>query len=217
MISHSSLPKSLWGEALKTATYILNRVLNKAIVKTPYELWTGKEPSIRHFHMWGCPTEARPYRSNERQLDPRTINCYFVGYSEHSQGFKFYDPTSKSFFEIGNAKFLEDVEFEGEDNIKKVVFDDELVSFPNVAIDDVQTPIPDFAMEPIIEQDNNEVPEVQTQQSQDVSLRRSIKEKRRAISDDYIVFLQEHQDDIGIMEDDPINFQQALQSSNSQK
>ena len=73
-------------------------------------------------------------------MDARTIKFYFVGYSEHSQGFKFYDPTSKSFFETGNAKFLENVEFEGEDNIKKVAFEEELVSLSNVAIDDVQTP-----------------------------------------------------------------------------
>ena len=38
MISHSSLPESLWGEALKTAVYILNRVTSKAVAKTPYEL-----------------------------------------------------------------------------------------------------------------------------------------------------------------------------------
>ncbi|KAA0055452.1 Retrovirus-related Pol polyprotein from transposon TNT 1-94 [Cucumis melo var. makuwa] len=123
---------------------------------------SGKKPSIRHLHLWGCPAEARPYKPNERKLDPRTINYYFVGYYEHSRGFKFYDPTSKSFFETKNAKFLEDVEFEGEDNIKKVVFEEELVSLPNVVIDDVQIPIPEFTMKPIIKQDNNEVPEAQT-------------------------------------------------------
>ena len=32
---------------------------------------------------------------------------------------------------------------------------------------------------------------------------------------DYIVFLQEHGVDIGMIEDDPINFYQAMQSSNS--
>ncbi|RDX67975.1 hypothetical protein CR513_53093, partial [Mucuna pruriens] len=36
MISHSSLPESLWGEALKTAVHILNRVPTKAVNKTPY-------------------------------------------------------------------------------------------------------------------------------------------------------------------------------------
>ena len=35
--------------------------------------------------------------------------------------------------------------------------------------------------------------------------------------DDYIVFLQEREFDIGAMEDDPINFRQALKSSKSQK
>ena len=55
----------------------------------------------------------------------------------------------------------------GEDNIKKVVFEEEIISLPNVGIHDVHAPIPDFTTEPIIEQDNNEVPiefEVQIQQ-----------------------------------------------------
>ena len=51
MINHSNLPISLWGEALKTATYILNRVPTKATAKTPYELCTGKKPSLKHFHI----------------------------------------------------------------------------------------------------------------------------------------------------------------------
>ena len=40
----SSLHTSLWGEALKTTIYLLNRILTKATIKTPYELWTGKNP-----------------------------------------------------------------------------------------------------------------------------------------------------------------------------
>ena len=35
--------------------------------------------------------------------------------------------------------------------------------------------------------------------------------------DDYIVFLQEHEFDISAVEDDPINFRQALESSKSQE
>ena len=66
MISHSNLPISLWGEALKTATYILNRVPTQATAKTPYKLWTDKKPSLKHLHIWGCPTEARPYRPHEK-------------------------------------------------------------------------------------------------------------------------------------------------------
>ena len=47
-------------------------------------------------------------------------------------------------------------------------------------------------------------------------LRRSIRERRSAISNDYIIFLQEHKDGVGLTEDDPINFCQAMHSSNSQ-
>ncbi|RDY13434.1 hypothetical protein CR513_01654, partial [Mucuna pruriens] len=61
------------------------------------------------------------------------------------------------------------------------------------------------------------LPQTPIEQPQQVSLRRSIRERRHAIPDDYIIFLQEHEDDIDLIEDDPINFCQAMQSSNSQK
>ncbi|RDY13514.1 hypothetical protein CR513_01555, partial [Mucuna pruriens] len=71
------------------------------------------------------------------------------------------------------------------------------------------------------EQDYDEVlpqtPIEQLQQPQEVSLRRSIRERRHAIPNDYIIFFQEHEDVIGLTEDYPINFCQAMQSSNSQK
>ena len=118
--------------------YILNRVLSKAVAKTPYELWTGKKPSIRHLHVWGCPAEARPYKPNEKKLDSRTVSCYFVGYSERSRVFKFYDPSSKSFFEMGNAKFIEDVEYSGSVKLRDLVFEEEHVTVPTVAIENDQ-------------------------------------------------------------------------------
>ncbi|KAL5803310.1 hypothetical protein ACOSQ4_031615 [Xanthoceras sorbifolium] len=106
MISHSTLPESLWGEALKTAAYILNRVPTKATPKTPYEHWTGRKPSLKHFNIWGCPAEARPYQLHEKKLDSKTISSYFIGYSERSRGYKFYDPTLRSIFETGTATFF---------------------------------------------------------------------------------------------------------------
>ena len=67
MISHFSLPQSLWGEALKTVMYILNRVPSKLVAeKTLYELWTGKKPCIKNLHVWGCPTQAQFLRLNEK-------------------------------------------------------------------------------------------------------------------------------------------------------
>ena len=133
MINHSTLPESLWGEAVKIAVYILNRVPSKAIAKTPYELWTSKKPSIRPLHVWRCPAKARPYKPNEKKLDSKTVRCYFVGYSERSRGFKFYDSSTRSFFETNNAKFIEDVELSGREPLRKVVFEEKYVSIPIIA------------------------------------------------------------------------------------
>ena len=40
MLVNSSSPEFLWGEALKTAAYILNQVSCKSVPKTSYELWS---------------------------------------------------------------------------------------------------------------------------------------------------------------------------------
>ena len=60
MISHSTLPKSLKGKALKKSAYILNKVPTKTGAKAPYELWKGRKPSLKHLHFLGCPTKVRP-------------------------------------------------------------------------------------------------------------------------------------------------------------
>ena len=90
MLVSSSLLEFLWGEALKTTTYILNQVPIKSVSKTPYELWSQKKPSLRHFHVWGCKVEVRPYNPQTKKLDPKTISRYFIGYYVGSRGSKFY-------------------------------------------------------------------------------------------------------------------------------
>lgn len=70
-----------------TAVDILH--LSKAVAKTPYKMWAGKNPNIRHLHAYGCPAKAQPHMPYEKKLDCKTISCYFVGYSKKSRGFNF--------------------------------------------------------------------------------------------------------------------------------
>ena len=72
MISRTNLPGFLWGEALKSALYILNCVPTKAIPLTPFELWTGRKPSLNHLKVWGCPAEVKLYNPTLSKLDSRT-------------------------------------------------------------------------------------------------------------------------------------------------
>ena len=131
MLSNSSLPISLWMEALKTAIYLLNRVPTKTVPKTPFKMWTGRKPSLRHLHVWGCPAEARIYNSHEKKLDFKTISGYFIGYPMKSKGYRFYCPNhSTKIVETGNARFIENGEIRGSDQLQKTNIQEVRVQVP---------------------------------------------------------------------------------------
>lgn len=48
MIFCTTLSHALWGDALNTSVYILNKVLTNVTKKISYELWTGKEPILNN-------------------------------------------------------------------------------------------------------------------------------------------------------------------------
>jgi hypothetical protein len=108
-ISYSELPISLWMEALKTAIHILNRVPSKSVPKTPYELWIGREPSLNHLRVWGCPAKTKVFNPNIGKLNSKTVSCHFIGYPERSKGYRFYCPDRHmKIIETRHAVFLED-------------------------------------------------------------------------------------------------------------
>jgi hypothetical protein len=109
MLSYSTLPISLWMDALKTAVHILNRVLSKSVPRTPYEIWTGRKPTLNYLHVWGCPAEAKLFNPSIGKLDPKTVSCHFIGYPDKSKGFRFYYPDRYiKIVETRHVVFLED-------------------------------------------------------------------------------------------------------------
>jgi len=82
-------------------------LLNKAVQNTPFELWTGKKPSLRHLHVWDCQAKIIIYNMQGKKLDARTINGYFIAYSEKSKRYIFYCPShSTRIVETGNARCI---------------------------------------------------------------------------------------------------------------
>jgi len=49
MLVRTGLPDNMWGEAVLTACFILNRVPHKKLDLTPYELWKGYAPNLNYF------------------------------------------------------------------------------------------------------------------------------------------------------------------------
>lgn len=56
MVSGANLGKEFWGEAVLTATYLINLTPTKAIArhKTPCELWHQKKPRLHHLKVFYC-------------------------------------------------------------------------------------------------------------------------------------------------------------------
>ena len=99
---------SLWGEAIKTAMYILNRVPSKFIPLTPFELCVSRKSSLIYFQVWGCLAKVRIYNPSESKLDLKTTRRFFVGYPDNSKGYKFYfHSRSTKIVDSITVKFLE--------------------------------------------------------------------------------------------------------------
>nr|GEX28587.1 retrovirus-related Pol polyprotein from transposon TNT 1-94 [Tanacetum cinerariifolium] len=53
MLNEQSLPQKFWCNAVDTSTYILNRILIRAILgKTAYELLRGRKPTLDYFRVF---------------------------------------------------------------------------------------------------------------------------------------------------------------------
>jgi hypothetical protein len=126
--------------------------------------------------------------------------------------------------ETGNARFIENGEISGSDNLRNIDIQEVRMQVPMpITSNKIVVPIifeqPNNIQQQINEPSlhNNMVTNEQmVEEPQEVALRRSQRERRSAISDEYVVYLQESDFDIG-SSTDPILLSQALESVDSTK
>ena len=84
MMYHADAHQKLWGEAVQTAAYVLNRSLTAAHpTHTPYEVNTGRKPNIANLHTFGCDAYYHVHKSQRNgKLDANARKGIFVGYSK---------------------------------------------------------------------------------------------------------------------------------------
>src|SRR3954471_15881318 len=95
MLSGKSLPKELWGEAVSTATYLLNRCPTKKLEKlTPEEAWCGFKPNLSHLRVFGSVAYKHVPGQLRKKLDDKGEEMIFVRY--HSTGgYKLFDARNR--------------------------------------------------------------------------------------------------------------------------
>ncbi|TXG69418.1 hypothetical protein EZV62_004353 [Acer yangbiense] len=162
--------------------------------------------------------KVRIYNPHEKKLDLRTTSDFFIGYPEKSKGYRFYCPShSPRIVETRNARFIENGETSGSGEPRTVVIQEVRVEVPlpipskvdvfTVVVQSNNSQKHQTNEELLSEELANNEPTVV--ELQGIALRRSERERRSAISNDYVVYLQESEFDLGI-DNDPVSFSQAI-------
>ncbi|GJW43616.1 retrovirus-related pol polyprotein from transposon TNT 1-94 [Tanacetum coccineum] len=86
MLNEQSLPQKFWCNAVDTSTYILNRIVIRAILgKTPYELLRGRKPTLDYFRVFGSKCFILNTKDYLTKFDLKSYEGVFLGYSQNSK------------------------------------------------------------------------------------------------------------------------------------
>lgn len=109
-----NVPKFLWGEAIKTAAYLINRMPLRGLdYKTPAEYLLKTNDFVVSPKVFGCVCFVHDYRNSVGKLDPRAIKCVFVGYSPSQKGYRCWCPSERRFFVSMDVTFRENEPYYG--------------------------------------------------------------------------------------------------------
>ena len=104
MIHAKKLPYHFWAEAMNTACYIHNRVtIRSGTSVTLYELWKGRKPTVKYFHVFGSKCYILADREQRRKMDPKSDEGIFLGYSTTSKAYRVFNSRTKVMMESINV------------------------------------------------------------------------------------------------------------------
>lgn len=95
LLKEKKLPANLWGEAIRHAIYLLNRLPTHALSRqTPYEVWTGKKPHLEYLRIFGCLAHMKIPGVHVKKLDDRSKPVVYLGKEPGTKAHRLYDPAA---------------------------------------------------------------------------------------------------------------------------
>ncbi|RKF81369.1 Copia protein [Golovinomyces cichoracearum] len=106
----ASLPKNLWPWLCESAAYLLNRTTTKRLdYRTPYELATGKRPSVAHLHQIGYKAFALVHGIPKREKMEERVNIGYLLGCASTNIFYIWIPTVNKVIRTRDVVFKEDL------------------------------------------------------------------------------------------------------------
>ncbi|PKU80692.1 Retrovirus-related Pol polyprotein from transposon TNT 1-94 [Dendrobium catenatum] len=108
ILHKAAIPYTFWPDAAITSVYLINRLpsANNAN-KSPFELFHSIKPNYEHLRAFGCecfPLIPAKYR---HKLEPTTVSCVFIGYSDMYKGYKCLNPQNNQIIMSRHVTFNE--------------------------------------------------------------------------------------------------------------
>lgn len=125
----SGLPKSLWGEALRHATWLKNRTGTRALDgKTPFEALYSRPPDLSALRTWGCPIWV--HSTDGSKLHPRAREARWLGLDTDAKAHRVYWPGPGNVTVERNVYFGTSAQLEGEKMYLPVAGSEQAVAPP---------------------------------------------------------------------------------------
>jgi hypothetical protein len=116
LLKSMRVPGEFWGEAVRHATYLLNRLPTKSMGdQTPFEAWSGKKPHLAHLRVFGCVAHAKITTPHLRKLKDRRKMLVYFGIEEGSKAHPLFDPHHKKICVSRDVIFQEHIEWNWND------------------------------------------------------------------------------------------------------
>lgn len=104
-IKDSNQSTDKWCYALETCVDVYNSIRHRTTCEQPHYAWYNKRTSIHDFRVWGCAIYPRSH--NHKKLDDRTLQGFFMGYTNTRSIIKWWDPKTDKVNFCMSAQFIE--------------------------------------------------------------------------------------------------------------
>jgi hypothetical protein len=97
-----------WANAVLCEVYVKNKSPSHDLGnKTPYEMWYGRLPLMRHLSFFGSTYYALIPNEQRNKLDTTSRKCILLGYTNITKAYCPYDKVNKKFILSRDVIFLE--------------------------------------------------------------------------------------------------------------
>ena len=122
MLKEKNLPLELWGEAVSTCVYVLNRSSTKGItIKTPHEKWNGRKLNVSHLKVFGSIAFVKT-TGRLSKLEDKSKCIVFMKYEAGSKAYRCLDPVTFKIHISRDVIFAEtkSFKFSEQDKLRKL-------------------------------------------------------------------------------------------------